>query len=199
MYTDSPAGPYRAMFRRLVAVPEALFQPWEPRLTGTRVSIALPSWETIGPASCARTTPGTPANLAARPAALALSALVSPDGRSYTTTAVKMLGDWIFDCRFRTWVDSALAGSQDDESFFSAPVSLPDNGPARATMISQKTTTPHLARRPLAKVMMARARLMVIPRQVTGRAALLAALWGTTRREVKTYLKCERLLMSGRP
>ncbi len=74
-----------------------------------------------------------------------------------------MLGDWIFDCRFRTWVDSALAGSQDDESFFSAPVSLPDSGPARATMISQKTTTPHLARRPLAKVMMARARLMVFP------------------------------------
>src|ERR1700761_7059006 len=76
-----------------------------------------------------------------------------------------MLGDWIFDCRFSTWVASALAGSHDDESFFSAPVSLPDSGPARATMISQKTTTPHLARRPLAKVMMARARLMLIPRQ----------------------------------
>src|ERR1700761_9796706 len=82
-----------------------------------------------------------------------------------------MLGGWIFDCRFSTWVDWALAGSHDDESFFSAPVSLPDNGPARATMISQKTTTPHLARRPLAKVMMARARLMVFPRQVNGLAA----------------------------
>src|ERR1700749_4091692 len=93
-----------------------------------------------------------------------------------------MLGDWIFDCRFSTGVDSALAGSQDDESFFSAPVSLPDNGPARATMISQKTRTPHLARRPLAKVMMARARLMVIPRQVTGRAALLAAHYGAQPR-----------------
>ncbi len=61
-------------------------------------------------------------------------------------------------------VDSALAGSQDDESFFSAPVSLPDSGPATATMISQKTTTAHLARRPLATAMIVRARLMVIPR-----------------------------------
>ena len=74
------------------------------------------------------------------------------------------LGDWIFDWRFNTWVDSALAGSQDDASFFSAPVSLPDSGPASATMISQKTTTAHLARRPLARVRMARARLMVNPR-----------------------------------
>src|ERR1700753_3337721 len=82
-----------------------------------------------------------------------------------------MLGDWILDCRFSTWVDSALAGSQDDESFFSAPVSLLDNGAARATMISQKTRTPHLARRPLAKVMMARARLIVFPRYINGLAA----------------------------
>ena len=152
------------MLRRLVAASEASFQPCEPRLTGTSVSIALPSWETIGPATCASTTPATPLNRATSAAALALSALVSPDGRSYTTTPVKILGDWIFDCRLSTWVDSALAGSQDDESFFSAPVSLPDSGPARATTISQKTTTPHLARRPLANVMMARARLMMIPR-----------------------------------
>src|ERR1700761_6142100 len=164
MYTDIPAAPARAIVRRLVAVSEALFQPCEPRLTGTSVSIAFPSWETIGPASCARTTPVTPANRARSAAALALSALVSPDGRSYTTTAVNTFGDWTFDCRFRTWVDSALAGSQDEESVFSAPVSLPDNGPARATTISQNTTMPHLARRPLANVMMARARLMMIPR-----------------------------------
>src|SRR6202012_5882707 len=82
MYTDSPAGPSRAMFRRLVAGPEALFQPWEPRLPGTRFSIAFPSWDTIGPATWALTTPDTPANLARSAAALALSALVSPDARS---------------------------------------------------------------------------------------------------------------------
>src|SRR5580693_5811562 len=98
MYTDIPAGPARAMFRRLVAASEALFQPWEPRLTGTSVWIAFPSWETIGPATWASTTPATPLNRATSAAALALSALVSPDGRSYTTTAVKVLGDWIFDC-----------------------------------------------------------------------------------------------------
>ena len=82
MCTDSPAAFARAMLRRLVAAPEALFQPLEPRLTGTRVSIALPSWETIGPATCPRTTPVTPANRPASATALALSALVSPDGRS---------------------------------------------------------------------------------------------------------------------
>src|ERR1700722_18316130 len=79
-----------------------------------------------------------------------------------------MFGDWNCDCRSSTLVDSALAGSQADESFFSAPVSLPDSGPATATMISQKTTTAHLARRPLATVMIERARLIVIPRRIAG-------------------------------
>ena len=51
-----------------------------------------------------------------------------------------MFGDWNRDCRSSTLVDSALAGSQDDESFFSAPVSLPASGPATATTTSQKTT-----------------------------------------------------------
>src|ERR1700759_5642138 len=119
----------------------------------------------MGPATCWPTTPDTPLNRVTSALAFAMSAPVRPEGRSYTTTAVKMFGDWIFDCRFSTCVDSALAGNHDDESFFSAPVSFPDNGPARATMISQKTTTPHLARRPLANVKMVRARLMVIPRR----------------------------------
>ena len=105
-----------------------------------------------------------------------------------------MLGDWIFDCRFSTWVDSALAGSQDDESFFSAPVSLPDSGPATATMISQKTTTPHLARRPLAKVMMARARLMVFPRYINGLAAPFGRNYraspGATSRHISSANVC---------
>src|ERR1700691_3575809 len=71
-----------------------------------------------------------------------------------------MFGDWKRDCRSRTLVDSALAGSQAEESFFSAPVSLPDNGAATATMISQKTSTAHLVRRPLATPAIPRTRLI---------------------------------------
>src|ERR1700730_5800221 len=74
-----------------------------------------------------------------------------------------MLGDWNFACTSSTFVDWALAGSQADELFFSAPVSLPANGPSTATMISQKTRTAHLVRRPLAMPTIALARLMVIP------------------------------------
>src|ERR1700753_4169090 len=105
-----------------------------------------------------------------------------------------MLGDWTFDCRFSTWVDSALAGSQDDESFFSAPVSLPDSGPARATMISQNTSTPHLARRPLAKVKMLRARLMVFPVGyliVLPRWPELSGMPRTESRPISTANGCE--------
>src|SRR5580692_11681805 len=46
MYTASPAGPARAMSRRLVAAADAWFQPDEPRLTGTKVSTAFPSLDT---------------------------------------------------------------------------------------------------------------------------------------------------------
>ncbi len=87
MWKARPSASVRAMTRSLVAAADAPFQPFEPRLTGTMVSIALPSADGIGPASWLRTTPCTPANMRASAAALALSAPVRPDGRSYTTTA----------------------------------------------------------------------------------------------------------------
>ena len=59
-----------------------------------------------------------------------------------------MLGDWKCDCRSRTWVDSALAGSQALASFFSAPISLFDSGKATTTTTSQKPTTSHLVQLP---------------------------------------------------
>src|SRR2546430_4672183 len=59
-----------------------------------------------------------------------------------------MLGDWKCDCRSRTLVDSALAGSQALASFFSAPMSLFDNGNATTTTTSQKPTTSHLVQLP---------------------------------------------------
>ena len=159
----SPFALLSAMVRSVVAASEAPFQPFEPRLTGTMVSMALPSRETNGPATWLCTTLGTPRNRRASAAAFALSALVTPDGRSYTRTAGKMLGDWNRDCTSSTLVDSAADGSQDDASFFSAPVSLPASEPSTATMISQKTRTAHLVRRPLGMATIARARLMMIP------------------------------------
>ena len=44
--------------------------------------------ETTGPVTCPCSTPGTRAKLAASAVTLARSAAVSPDGLSYTTTAV---------------------------------------------------------------------------------------------------------------
>src|SRR3954447_3520835 len=152
-----------AMVRSVVTASVAPFQPFEPRLTGTMVSMALPSRETNGPATWLCTTLGTPRNRRASAAAFALSVLVRPDWRSYTRTAGKMLGDWNRDCTSRTLVDSAAGGSQDDASFFSAPVSLPASEPSTATMISQKTKTAHLVRRPLGMATIARARFMMIP------------------------------------
>src|SRR6266516_612970 len=59
-----------------------------------------------------------------------------------------MLGDWKRDCRSRTLVDSALAGSQALASFFSAPMSLFDSGKATTTTTSQKPTTSNLVQLP---------------------------------------------------
>src|SRR4051794_10208211 len=59
-----------------------------------------------------------------------------------------VLGDWNAVCRSRTFVDSALPGSQFFASFFSALVSLPASGPAAATSTTQKSSTSHLVRRP---------------------------------------------------
>src|SRR5436190_10392321 len=147
MWTVRPGDP-EAMFRRESAAGPALFQPSWPRLTGTIVSIALPAWATKGPITWPWTTPATPAKRLASAAALALSAAVRPAGRSYTTTAGKTLGDTTFDRSASACVDSAAGGSHDWASFFSAPVSLPDSGPANATTTSQNTSTSHLVRRP---------------------------------------------------
>src|SRR5260370_37054918 len=110
------------MVRSVVAASEAPFQPFEPRLTGTMVSMALPSRERNGPATWLRTTPGTPRNRRASAAAFALSALVTPDWRAYTRAAAKMLGDWNRDCTSSTLVASAAGGRHDDASVFSPPM-----------------------------------------------------------------------------
>src|SRR6476661_2962135 len=147
MWTVRPGDP-EAMFRRESAAGPALFQPSWPRLTGTIVSIALPSRDTNGPVTWPWTTPATPAKRLASAVALALSAAVTPAGRSYTTTAGKTLGDTTLDRSASACVDSAADGSHDWASFFSTPVSLPDSGPASATTTSQNTSTSHLVRRP---------------------------------------------------
>src|SRR5512140_3016592 len=143
-----PWDPEAAMLRRASAAVPAPFQPLWPRLTWATVSIARPSRATNGPATWPWTTPATPAKRRASAAAFALSAAVRPAGRSYTTTAGYTLGDTTFDRSARTCVDSALGGSHDWASFFSAPVSLPDSGPASATTTTQNTSTSHLVRRP---------------------------------------------------
>src|SRR6185437_13476493 len=107
--------------------------PFLPRSTGTIVSMAWWFLATTGPWMSPAITPWTWPKLRASAAALARSAGVTPDGREYTTTPGKMLGDCTLAWRLTTLVDSALAGSHADESFFSAPVSLPASGPATTT------------------------------------------------------------------
>src|SRR5215468_10031219 len=130
--TARPCPPACAMPRIASAAVPAAFQPFLPRLTATTVSTARPSPDTNGPATCPPTTRGTVANRAASDTALARSAKVTPDGRSYTTTAEYTFGDWNRDCSASTFVDWACGGSHDWASFFSAPVSLPASDPATA-------------------------------------------------------------------
>src|SRR5215469_13245853 len=105
--------------------------------------MALWSAEGIGPVTrpC---TAGRAANACASAFALFRSAAVSPEGRTYTTTAGLRFFDTNLACAFSSWVDSALAGRYADGSFFSAPISLLDSGPATATTTSQNTRTSHL-------------------------------------------------------
>ena len=70
------------MARSELAAGAAAFQPDAPRLTGTMVRIALPSAEVTGPDIWPRMAPVTPPKRAASAAAFALSAAVTPDGRS---------------------------------------------------------------------------------------------------------------------
>src|SRR2546429_2539933 len=148
MWIVRPLASEAAMLLRPSAAVPAWFQPSWPRLTGTIVSIALPSLATNGPATWPWRTPATPPKRLASAVAFALSAAVTPAGRSYTPTAGNTLGDTTFDRSASTCVDSALGGSHDWASFFSAPVSLPDSGAATATTTSQNTSTSHLVQRP---------------------------------------------------
>ena len=178
IWTFRPSAPDSAMARSELAAGAAAFQPDAPRLIGTMVSIALPSVEVNGPAIWPCTTPATPPKRAASATAFALSAAVTPDGRSYTTTAGYTLGETTCDRRFRTCVDSAFAGSQAEASFFSAPISFPDSGPATATMISQPTSTSHLARRPPDTVAIPRRKLTAGP---PSPVSVLPSIWTPPR------------------
>src|ERR1051326_7524812 len=110
MWTVRPGDP-EAMFRRESAAGPALFQPSWPRLTGTIVSIALPSWATNGPVTWPWTTPATPAKRLAWGPAWAWSGAVRRAGRSYPPTAGKTLGDTPFDRSASACVDPAAGGS----------------------------------------------------------------------------------------
>src|SRR5947209_6944311 len=111
-----------------------------------------------------------------------------------------MLGDWKRDCTFSTWVDSALGGSQADASFFSAPLSLPASEPSTATMISQKTRTAHLVRRPLEMPTIARvARLMVIPQGSFSERSAHAELSGMAGRKSRHISCCGHRNTAGAP
>src|SRR4029453_8346415 len=62
-----------------------------------------------------------------------------------------------------TWVDSALFGSQAEESFCWALLSLPASGPATAKTAIQKTRTTHLLQRPHGSPANRRAQLTTPP------------------------------------
>ena len=121
--------------------------PPSPGVIGTTVCSALPSVDGTGPATLS-VPPSTSANAVASCAALARSAAVSPDGRSYTTMAGKVSSGWNDRCSSSTLVDSAFAGSQDAESLSCAPVSLPASGPRAASSTTHRARTSHLVRRP---------------------------------------------------
>src|SRR4029453_4500514 len=62
-----------------------------------------------------------------------------------------------------TWVDSAFWGSQAEESFCWALLSLPASGPATANTTIQKTRPPHLVQRPAGRLAIPRTRSMTTP------------------------------------
>src|SRR4029453_14512588 len=118
--------------------------PSSATLIGTTTCSAWPSSDGIGPTTLPVTS-WTPANRWTSAAALAWSAAVTgPSGRSCTTRAGNAsLGE---NClaSSTTWVDSALLGSQAEESFCWALLSLADSGPAAANTTIQKAPTTHL-------------------------------------------------------
>src|SRR5215469_12297031 len=142
--------------------------------------MALWSAEGIGPVTrpC---TADSAAKLCASAAALRRSAGVSPDERTYTTTAGLRFLETNLACAFSSWVDSALAGRYADGSFFSAPISLLDSGPATATTTSQNTRTSHLVLLPHGN---AAIRLVLAGAGLgaTSRAATRSSVWLKTNR-----------------
>src|SRR5215211_1047199 len=125
--------------------------PSSATLIGTTTCNARPSSDGIGP----RTLPLTswmPVNRLTSAAALAWSAVVTgPSGRSYTTRAGNTSEGANRLASSTTWVDSALFGSQADESFCWALFSFPASGHATAITTIQNPRTTHLVRRPLGK------------------------------------------------
>src|SRR5262252_7587433 len=80
-WEDMPSAPDRAIARMDATGVTVPFQPLLPTLTDTRVCIALPSADGIGPVTVPGTTPCIAANLRASAAALARSAAVIPEAR----------------------------------------------------------------------------------------------------------------------
>src|SRR6266540_3253727 len=159
--TLSPPESAVEMARMWSTAPLALFHPSVPRLTGTSTCSACPSLAGIGPTTLV--TPSSSASFPTSPPTLAQSAAVSPDGRSYTTTAGKTSFGWNSPCRLNTWVDSAETGNHAEESFFSAPWSLPASGAAANSATSQKTSTAYLDLCPAGSPAMRRTVLIEVP------------------------------------
>src|SRR5690349_23291966 len=96
-------------------------------------------------------------------------------------TAGIVFGDVKLDCTSSTCTDSAPPGSQDLASFFSTPLNLPDNGPATATMASQKTMKTYLIQRP--DITLATDLVMVSPPKVRIVVNMLAQHSGPAHHE----------------
>src|SRR5829696_1344287 len=149
-YALSPPVSARAMERISSTRGASSSQPLPSSATliGTTTCSARPSSDGIGP----RILPVTswmPAKALTSAAAFAWSAAVTgPTGRSYTTRAGNTSLGVNCLASSTTWVDSALLGSQADESFCWALLSLPASGPATANTATQKTRTTHLVQRP---------------------------------------------------
>src|SRR5829696_3482797 len=137
--------------------------PSSATLIGTTTCNARPSSDGTGPTTLPVTSL-TPAKRLTSAATLAWSAAVTgPSGRSYTTRAGNTSLGANRLASSTTWVDSALAGSQAEESFCWALFSLPASGPATANTAIQNPKTTHLVRRPLGRPTILRAALMTPP------------------------------------
>src|SRR5262249_53583836 len=115
-----------------------------------------------GSGSVTLVTRSTVANFGTSAAALARSASVSPDGRSYTTTAGKTSGDWNAPDRLSTCVDSAEPGAHAEESCFSVSGNFWASGAAANRTSNQNTKMTYFDLRPAGSA--AKRRTWLIPR-----------------------------------